>query len=117
MIQGAPYLFALQDKNYNFYKLAADGSITISAQPYFLQFSPAGWDDIAIQNVRNRKYWGIDRSVTVPLSYVKDGGRILKTIFYTQGIEAQVYLVIASQKLYYEENVGYGFWYKRLYRG
>lgn len=116
MIQGAPYLFCLQDKNYNFYRWAADGSVTITSQPYFIQFSPQGWDDIAIQNVRNKRYWGIDRSVSVPLSYLKDGATILKHIFYNFGSEASVYLVIASQQLYYEAGVGYGFWYKKLYR-
>lgn len=98
MPQGKDYIFALQDKNFNFWKVE-NGVVSRSAQPYFLSFSPDGWSDISIQNVRNKKYWGIDRTVTIPLKYVNDGAQILKYIFYTLGIEESVYLVIASQKL------------------
>lgn len=115
-MQGRDYIFCLQDKNFNFWKVE-NGVVSRSAQPYFLSFAPDGWSDISIQNVRNKKYWGIDRTVTIPLKYVNDGAQILKYIFYTLGIEESVYLVIASQKLDYTPGVSYGYWYKRIFRG
>ena len=117
MIQGHEYIFAIVDKSNNFYRLMPDGSVSLSANPYFLEFSPSGWDDIAIQNVRNSRYWGIDRSVSIPLAYVQDGAKIVKHILYNQGIYASAYLVIAHQQLEYEANVSYGFWYKMIYKG
>ncbi len=101
-MQGTDYIFALQDKNYNFWKLDSTGMVTINSQPYFLEYSPDGWYDLSIKNIRNLKYWGIDRTVSIPLQYVKDAAKILKHIFYTLGIEESVYLVIAYQKLDYQ---------------
>lgn len=117
MPQGSDYIFAIQDKNFNFWKVAEDKSISISAQPYFLDFSPAGWDDIAIQNIRNKVYKSVDRAVTVPLGYVNDGAQIMKQILYSLGNHETTYLVIASQQLKYEPGVSYGYWYKQVYRG
>ena len=101
MFQGSDYIFAIQDKDFRFWKIE-DGVVKCTAAPYFLQFAPAGWQDIAIQNIRNKKYWGIDRSVTIPLSYVNDGAQILKYIFLNKGIEEPVFLSILEQQLYYE---------------
>lgn len=116
-MQGSDFIFCLQDAQYRFWQIDASGMVIKSNQPYFLEFSPDGWSDIAIQNIRNKKYWGIDRSVTVPLSYVEDGATILKDIFYRLGIEESVYLVIAKQELEYNPGVDYGYWYKQMYRG
>ncbi len=115
-MSGSDYLFCIQDKSNNFYKLDNNGMVILSSVPYFLVFSPSGWEDIAIQNIRNKKYWGVDRSVTLPLSYIEDGAKILKYLFYTFGIEQNVYLSILSQQLYYEANVSYGYYYKRIFK-
>ena len=117
MVQGHDYIFALMDGQNNFYCILNDGSVSLTSQPYFLKFSPSGWDDIAIKNIRNKKYFGIDRSVSLPLSYVRDGGKIIKHVLYNDGIEASLYLVIAQQQLDYVPGVHYGFWYKKLFRG
>lgn len=102
MPQGSDFLFALQSKDYQFWQVDSTGNVFLSAKPYFLDFAPSGWDSIEIANIRNKKYWGIDRSVTLPLSYVNDGATILKYIFYTLGIEESCYLVIANQQLDYD---------------
>ena len=117
MPQGTDYIFCLQDKDNNFWKLDNSGNVTISASPYFLAFAPDGWTDIAVQNIRNKFYKGIDRSVTIPLGYVNDGAKILKHILYSYGLNKTVYLVIASQQLNYTPGVSYGYWYKQIYKG
>ena len=99
MPQGHDYIWAIQDKDFRFWKKLPDGSITVDAQPYFLDFSPIGWQDIAVQNVRNRRYWAIDRTVTGQLSFVNDGADILKYIFATRGTEEPVFLTILEQQL------------------
>lgn len=112
-----PYLFALQDENYNFWKVDSSGGVSISADPYFLNFSPDGWNDVAISNIRNRRLWGIDRTVTIPLSYVEDGGKIIKHVAYKKGFSQQLYLSVAYQTIEYSQGVEYGRKYNRIFRG
>lgn len=116
-MQGPDYIFALQDKNFNFWKISESGAVTITAAPYFLKLSPEGWNDIAIQNIRNKFYKAIDRSVTIPLSYIGDGGKITKHVLLNRGQFEELYLVIANQQLDYRPGVGYKFWYQQIYRG
>lgn len=106
----------MQDSKRRFWGLAADGSVTLTANPYPLVFSPDGWADIGIKNVRNMKYWAVDRSASLAFKYVEDGAKILKHIFYTRGVEESVYLVICEQRLAYDPGVSYGYWYKQIFR-
>ena len=99
MVQGLDYIFCLMDANNKFYRILADGTVSLSTEPYFLEFSPSGWNDIAIQNVKNKRYWSIDRSLTLPLDYVRDGAKIIKDVFYKKGINETMYLVISGQEL------------------
>ena len=116
-MQGSDYIFAFQSKAFAFWQPDGSGGVSINNIPYFLDFAPDGWDGIAIQNIRNKRLWGIDRTVTIPLAYVQDAAHILKHIFYTLGIEENVYLVIAKQEIEYTAGVEYGYWYKQIYRG
>ena len=116
-MQGPTYIFALQDSSNRFWQVNADGSVSLSNDPYLLEFSPAGWDDIAIQNVRNRQFWGIDRSVTIPLTYIKDGAKIIKHVVYSRGIEDKLFLTICVLAVEYNPGVDYGYWYKQIYKG
>lgn len=100
MTQGPIYIFALQNKLFQFWN--KDGNnIDISSNPYLLEFSPQGWDEIKIQNKRNRYWWGIDRTVALPLTHVKDGGDIIKHVAYTRGYEESLYLVVCVRNTIY----------------
>jgi len=114
-MQGPDYIFAFQNADFKFWRKNA-GGVTITSQPYFLQFAPGGWDGLEVKNVRNKRYWGIDRSVTIPLSYVQDGAAILKYIFLNKGAEEPLYLTVLEQQLDYQAGVGYGYWYRQRYR-
>lgn len=111
-MQGSEFLYFLTDNNNQFYSIA-NGRLKLSATPIPLEFSPDGWQEVSIQNQRNKKYFGIDRSVTIPYTFVEDGAAILKQIFYKYGVNAQVNLIICQQQLYYSGGE-YGFWYKLL---
>ena len=117
MPQGPEYLFFIQTADHRFWGRDSAGRIAPSVDPYPLQFSPDGWQGMSVKNVRNPRYWGLDRSVSVPLSFVEDGAEIVKYIFITQGPEAPVFLSIAKQELDYEAGVGYQFWHRLIYRG
>lgn len=111
------YVFFLQDENNRFYQLDSTGKIILSTKPYELHFSPDGWNEIEIKNARNKKWWGIDRSVTLPLQYVKDGAQIIKHVMMTKGVDAPLFLFIGIDTLDYDPGVDHGFWYKKLFRG
>ena len=59
-----------------------------------LRFSPQGWKDTLVKFFRNNKYFGMFRDMTVPMTFPKDGGVILKDQMWKYGVEALVYLVI-----------------------
>lgn len=75
------------------------GNVLTTIDTRELQFTPDGWNEIAIWTERNKKYFGLDRSFTIPLKFSEDGARILKTLFYTQGLQADAVLVIRETKL------------------
>lgn len=102
-MQGKDYIFAIQDKSFNFYQPDGDGNIILTSQPYFLRFAPSGWEDIAIQVVRNKTYWALERSVTIPFDYVGDGAAIIKDVFYDLDLEKGLYLSILSQRLDFDK--------------
>lgn len=116
-MQGNDLIFAIQDKDFRFWKPDGANNAVISSTPYFLKFAPTGWEDYEIDNVINKKYWCIDRKVTVQAAYVQDGAQILKNIFYKMGIKEDVYLVMAQQQIDYTPGVEYGYWYKQIFRG
>jgi hypothetical protein len=114
-MQGKDFIYFLFDENNNSYYQYGD-TVLSSASLKPLEFTPDGWKKIQIQNQRNGTYFAVDRSFTVPLEYVKDGGQILKHIYYNYGIEAKVYMVVCEQQLYFDAT-HYGYYYKLLYRG
>lgn len=62
---------------------------------YELQHAPAGWlDDTEVMFKRSEKYFGMVRSLTVPLKFTLDGAAILRSRFYDKGVQALVYLRI-----------------------
>ena len=115
-MQGADFIFFIQDSRRRFWGINDAGAVTLTANPYPIKYSPDGWQETTIKNIRNRKYWAIDRSASLAFKYVEDAARILKHIFYNLGQEEQVYLVICEQRLDYTPGVSYGFWYKQIFR-
>jgi hypothetical protein len=116
VMQGSDYIFFLQDKLNRFWGLDSSGNVVLNANPYPLVFSPDGWDDTTIKNIRNKKYWAVDRTVSASFKYVEDAAKILKYIFYTRGVEESVYLAICEQRLVYTPAVEYGYWYKQVFK-
>lgn len=114
-MQGKQFIYFLFDENNNSYYAYGDTVLsTATLKP--LDFTPNGWTKIQLQNIRNQTYFAIDRSFSVPLEYLKDGGQILKHIYYNFGVEAKVYMAICEQRLFFDAT-HYGFYYTLLYRG
>jgi hypothetical protein len=114
-MQGKKFLFFLTDElGRSFY--VENGLVQVSSQPRELTFAPGEWEDMLIDDVRNQKYFALDRNFTIPLNAVEDSALILKDQFYRIGIEAIVYLVILKQALFYD-GTEYGYYYKSFYKG
>lgn len=76
-----------------------------------LDVSPDGWDESMITWERSEKYWGVFRSWTIPLKFVKDGATYLRREFYTNGMlgYAQIYIKKYDKvnQLWFTSFVGY----------
>jgi hypothetical protein len=114
-MQGKDFLYFFTDNsNRSFY--VENGLVKLSSVPRPLEFTPGEWQNIAIDNARNQKYFALDRSFSIPLNAVEDGAQILKDQFYNYGIEAVVNLVILKQDLFYD-GTEFGYHYKSFYKG
>lgn len=70
--------------------------------------APDGWDEQLVRWERSLKYWGMFRSFSIPLKFVKDGALALRTEFYTYGLKSQVNISIERQnKLTFAYEVAY----------
>lgn len=116
-MQDKEYIFFLKYDNTRFWQIDVDDNLLLSTNPYILRKGPVGWEEIAIQNVRNDKYFGIDRSTTIPLSFVKDGAKILKLIFAKFGHEAKCFLTICQQDLKFVPGVNYAIEQDLIFKG
>lgn len=115
MIQGPSFLYFLHF-NDKFYYVDSYGNVLTIADPKALEYSPDGWQEISILTELNQKYFGFERSFTIPLHFVEDGAAILKKIYYSQGFEGKLNMTIAEQRLYLQ-SPDYYFFYDRLYSG
>lgn len=65
--------------------------LTLDNQRLPVNFAPEGWDDDTIVRYeRSMSYFGMIRSLAIPLQFVLDGADILRKAYYTYGIEAEV---------------------------
>ena len=65
--------------------------------PVVLTVSPDGWDDTMIVFERSKKYYGVFRSFSIPIKFVKEGATIIRNEFYTHRVRA--YCGILIEKL------------------
>lgn len=115
MPQGRDHIyFLMNEANSSYY--VSNGMVLTTTNPKPLQYTPDGWRNIQLSNIRNTKYFALDRSFSVPLDFVKDGAQILKYLYYNRGIEEKVFMCIAKQVLFCDATT-YGYYYTLLYKG
>lgn len=115
MPKGRDHIYFLTDSGNNSYYVQ-DGMVLSASTPRPLKYTPDGWRNIQITNIRNQKYFAVDRSFSVPLEFVKDGAQILKYLYYNRGLEEKVFLCVAKQVLYMDAT-HYGYYYTLSYKG
>ncbi len=112
---GKNWLYYLIDANGLSYYVE-NGIVKTSNFPKPLTYTPDGWQDVLIGWERNWEKYGISRNYTNPLSYVKDGAMIMRHIFFTQNIEAKVYLLMQKKTLDLT-STDFSFVYQYFYKG
>jgi hypothetical protein len=78
-------------KSYNF-----DTDIEVNNTPIPIKNTPDGWQDKLVNFGRNTKYLGIFRSFTIPLKFVTEGKKVLRSLCYNSGIEKVASLFITK---------------------
>ncbi|UXO94057.1 hypothetical protein Pan5_15 [Pseudanabaena phage Pan5] len=106
------WLYFLQDKDGRSYRVN-NGNVEPTGTPTFLQEGPDGWQEKSIRWGRSTKYFGMVRSYTTPLKFVKSGARIIRDILFRTGFEARLFLVI--HKL--DKSFNGGLIHKLFYKG
>lgn len=91
------FKFYLMRDSTTYYRVVG-GSVSTTTTPTPLTFSPDGWDETEINWVRSPKYWGLFRSLTNKYQFVEDGAKILRYLYYTQGVEGKCILKITKRR-------------------
>ena len=92
------YLF-ISDSNDMYYSAnqSLDGSYSIlkNSQPKPILSNPKNIIDCEIEFATNKKYFSLNRSISLPLDFIKDGAAILRSLYYLgKGAEQKAYLTV-----------------------
>jgi hypothetical protein len=109
------FQYFLTDEDGRFYSLLND-TLTTSVEPVPLPQSPSGWQDVLIGWERDMTKFGVIRNFSLPLSFVLDGARIIRELFYSSNIEKEIHLVITKLNLDYSDT-SYDYYYSKFYEG
>lgn len=93
MMERKPYLYFLTDKDGKSYTVN-NGVVSSTSLPTPLDHAPDGWKDKVVNYTRSESYFGMLRSFSIPLRFVKDGAKILRARLYQYGPEDEVNLII-----------------------
>lgn len=80
------FLNFLTDENDNSY-FVQNGVVQKHAQATPLENSPDGWKDHQIKVARNTTYYGLFRTFSLPLKFVKSAAKIVRDRLYKYGVE------------------------------
>ena len=90
-------MYLMKDAS-TYYYVDAAGVVQETATATPLEYTPDGWMDTELSWVRNMDYKGVFRSLKTEYKFVKDGAKILRKIYYEQGIEGICQLRIDIRK-------------------
>lgn len=90
--------------------------VTSLSNKQALPQAPNGWQDIVISWERDAAIYGMQRSFTSQIQFVRDGAKIAKQVFYGENIDSQVYLLIQKLNLAIT-NTTFQWVYEYFYRG
>lgn len=83
------YLRTDTGAGYEYYTVIS-GAVSLTATKTAIVYAPEGWQEKSLRWSRDWQKAGIFSSYTVPMKFVNDGGKILKHIFFTLGINSSI---------------------------
>lgn len=93
-IPNKEFLYFIADKD-NMTCFVFNDNVLKDSDLHPLPNNPDGWKDIVVEYGLNQKYFGLQRSFTVPLTLVKDAAKIARHYYFTgKGFEEEYYLII-----------------------
>lgn len=113
MAQPKDWLYTLTDDQGRSYYVQNGSVQSPVAIPKPLTYTPDGWQDKSIKYARNTTNFGMWRTFTTPLKYVKDAALIVRDQLYRFGFERKLYQVIHRL----DKKFGGGWVHKFFYRG
>ncbi|TXI13242.1 MAG: hypothetical protein E6Q68_01645, partial [Polynucleobacter sp.] len=92
------YIFISDDAG-KYYRAvqSSDGSysITKNSRPYPIECNPSNLLDSEMEFGTNPKYFSLNRSISYPLDFIKDGAAILRHLYYNgKGVEQKAYITV-----------------------
>lgn len=106
------FLYFLTDGEGKSYRVNK-GIVETTTTPTQLPVTPSGWEEKSIRYGRSAKYFGLFRSFTLPLKFIKEGAVVVLDVLAKIGLEAQLYLLI--HKL--DKGFSGGWKHRFFYRG
>lgn len=88
------YLRVYEIGTYYYYYVDTNGAVAVTTTKTPIEFSPDGWNNSKLRWERGFTYFGIMRSYSNTLRFVKDGAKILDSIFFSQGTSGKCELFI-----------------------
>ena len=84
----------LTPTSYVYYFINSLGSVTTTGTKTELEYAPDGWMESALEWKRGFEYWGVFTTMSQPLRFVRDGAKILRYVYYTEGRQGNCELYI-----------------------
>lgn len=71
-------------------------TLTYDATSLVLTHTPDGWEETLVKWVRNEKYYGLFRSFSMPMRFVKEGASFICDAYLIGGVNAEISLLIET---------------------
>ena len=107
--------FILNKEGRSYYE-DEDGVVKLTSIPTATKHTADGWKDVSIGYERDWKKFGLIKKFTFPLNFVLDAAKIIRSVVYKTGIEAELFYLITKRRVVVE-NDQFKDYYSKWYRG